>query len=90
MNTNGHEIEAGNAEPIETVAGELYEEYCRAVGGRNFRGEPLPGWPEFAADPNKLKQAEGWRAVAARALALGQWHAAGLQIAAREMEGKRP
>ncbi len=47
----------------ETLAGHLYEEYCDAVGGVAFNGEPLPKWKEFRADPSKQKQSDGWIAV---------------------------
>ena len=54
----------------EYVAGELYEEYCRAVGGKAFNGDPLPNWAEFRADPTKAKQSEAWICAARRALTL--------------------
>lgn len=49
---------------IEELAELLYERYCRAVGGVAFNGDPLPNWATFTTDPNKQKQASGWRAVA--------------------------
>ena len=29
---------------MERIAGNLYEEYCKEVGGKAFNGDPLPGW----------------------------------------------
>lgn len=46
------------------LAGEFYEEYCKAVGGIAFNGDPLPSWQEFSNDANKVKQKDGWLAVA--------------------------
>ena len=42
-----------------------YDAYNAAVGGVNFKGEPLPTGAEFFADPAKEKQADGWRAAVA-------------------------
>ena len=53
---------------LETIAGELYSAYCEAVGGVAFNGDPLPDWPEFAADPNKEKQSNAWVAAASKAI----------------------
>lgn len=53
---------------IEKIAGQLYETYCQAVGGKAFNGDPLPTWAEFRADPAKQKQGEAWIAVAQKAL----------------------
>ena len=55
-------------EIIEEVAEDLYTLYCQKVGGKNFQGDPLPGWQEFGSDPKKTLQANAWRAVAARAI----------------------
>ena len=49
---------------IESFAGELYEDYCAAVGGVAFNGDPLPKWEEFRTDLNKTKQSEAWVKVA--------------------------
>lgn len=49
---------------METFAGELYEKYCEAVGGKAFNGDPLPDWKTFRADPSKTKQSDAWVAVA--------------------------
>ncbi len=49
---------------MEKVAGELYDEYCAKVGGKNFKGDPLPTWIEFRADKSKSKQSDAWVAVA--------------------------
>lgn|SRR5678815_2461117 len=51
----------------EEIAGDLYETYCVAVGGKAFNGDPLPGWKVFRADPSKQKQSDAWVAVARRA-----------------------
>ena len=48
----------------EELAGILYEEYCKAVGGKAFNGDPLPNWVTFRNDPNKQKQSDAWIAVA--------------------------
>ena len=45
------------------IAGELYEAYCVAVGGKAFNGDPLPNWEAFLADPAKKKQSDAWIAV---------------------------
>jgi hypothetical protein len=52
----------------ENLAGSFYTIYCQEVGGKAFNGDPLPTWEEFSKDPNKQKQANGWRAVAESAL----------------------
>lgn len=57
-------MEKPTPERIDNVARQLYEVYCRAVGGIAFNGDPLPSWEEFSKDASKLKQANGWRAVA--------------------------
>lgn len=54
----------------ETLAEVLYEEYCKAVGGTAFNGDPLPDWDTFYADPNKVKQANAWIVTAAKAIEL--------------------
>ena len=53
---------------IEEIAGQLYETYCQAVGGKAFNGDPLPTWKEFRADPAKQKQSEAWIQVAQKAV----------------------
>ena len=55
------------AKPVTTLAAQLYEAYCREVGGKAFNGAPLPPWEEFAADPTKDKQRLAWIAVALEA-----------------------
>ena len=49
---------------IEELAGELYEHYCLAVGGKAFNGDNLPHWPEFREDVSKKKQSDAWVKVA--------------------------
>lgn len=51
----------------ESIAGLLYGCYCQAVGGKAFNGDDLPTWEDFAADAEKTKQADAWRAVATAA-----------------------
>jgi len=46
----------------------MYDEYCAAVGGVAFNGDPLPGSEEFFSDPAKVKQRDGWDAAAVVAL----------------------
>lgn len=53
---------------LETLAGKLYEEYCKAVGGKAFNGDVLPDWNSFRADPSKQKQSDAWVAVARQAI----------------------
>ena len=55
---------------LERAAGQLYEVYCKAVGGVNFRDDPLPDWDTFRADESKRKQSDGWLAVAKTWLSL--------------------
>jgi len=55
------------AQPVnlcEKLAGECYEAYCVAVGGRAFNGDVLPSWLIFRADPTKRKQSDAWLQVA--------------------------
>lgn len=54
----------------ESVAKDLYETYCAAVGGVAFNRDPLPKWDEFRNDEKKQKQAEAWLATADRAMEL--------------------
>jgi len=51
-------------EETEKVAGELYEAYCKAVGGKAFNGDPLPSWEDFRKDTSKRTQSDGWIIVA--------------------------
>lgn len=48
---------------IKELAIKAYDAYTAAVGGVNFKGEPLPTGKEFFADPSKEKQAAGWIAA---------------------------
>lgn len=54
--------------PIEKLAEELYENYCKEVGGKAFNGDPLPNWKDFSSDPNKQKQVNAWILVANQAV----------------------
>lgn len=52
---------------IVQIAGELYAEYCKTVGGLSFNGDPLPTWDEMRADKTKRKIVKAWCAVAVNA-----------------------
>jgi len=52
---------------LEKFAGQLYETYCSAVGGKAFNGSPLPNWKEFSSDPSKEKQYRAWIETAQKA-----------------------
>jgi len=49
---------------LEDFAGQLYERYCQAVGGKAYDGKPLPLWKEFRGDPTKRVQSDAWVRVA--------------------------
>jgi hypothetical protein len=42
----------------------MYDEYCKAVGGVAFNGDPLPDSEEFFSDDTKIKQRKAWGAAA--------------------------
>ena len=42
------------------VARDFYRNYCVAVGGKAFNGDPLPSWEEFYNDPAKEKQVRAY------------------------------
>lgn len=48
---------------IRELAIAAYDAYTAAVGGVNYKGEPLPTGEEFFADSSKEKQAAGWIAA---------------------------
>lgn len=50
----------------EDLARGFYDEYCEAVGGKAFNGDPLPPADEFFTDPAKAKQANAYRAAIAK------------------------
>jgi len=52
------------------IAGQLYETYCAAVGGKAYNGDPLPSWNAFLADASKKKQSDAWIEVARAAAEL--------------------
>lgn len=54
----------------EFIAEQLYEEYCKAVGGLAFNGDPLPDWETFYLDGNKQKQVLAWLAVSDKVIAM--------------------
>jgi hypothetical protein len=56
------------AEDVEKEARSMYDDYCAAVGGTAFNGDPLPPSGEFFEDPTKNKQSNVWRAVAGLAI----------------------
>lgn len=55
-------------ELLEDLAHTLYDEYCAAVGGKAFNGDPLPHSAEFFSDPKKAKQTYAWRVTAQKAI----------------------
>lgn len=55
---------------VETIAREMYDTYCLAVGGKAYDGRPLPSSAAFFDAPDKNTQADAWRAAAARACLL--------------------
>jgi hypothetical protein len=55
---------------IYSTAEILYEQYCEAVGGVAFGGDPLPSWEDFANNPKKEKQALAWMKVARTTITL--------------------
>lgn len=48
----------------EKLAREMYDTYCKAVGGTAYNGDKLPTSEEFFTDPMKEKQADAWREAA--------------------------
>lgn len=50
----------------EDLARGFYDEYCEAVGGKAFNGDPLPPAEEFFVDPAKARQANAYRAAVAK------------------------
>ena len=54
----------------EIIAREIYDEYCKGVGGVAFNGDPLPKSYEFFDDQSKQKQANAWRMAADKAIQL--------------------
>ena len=42
------------------LAGEMYDIYCTAVGGKAWNGDILPKWSKFRADETKKKQSDAW------------------------------
>lgn len=49
---------------------EMYDAYCKQVGGKAYDGRPLPSAEEFFDDDTKRKQVRGWLAAASKALEL--------------------
>jgi transcriptional regulator of met regulon len=52
----------------EQLANKIYDDYCEAVGGKAFNGDPLPKSQEFFSDPNKTKQSNAWIVAAETAI----------------------
>lgn len=48
----------------EEISKLAWETYKKAVGGKAFNGDPLPGWEEMVTDEQKVKIVEAWRATA--------------------------
>lgn len=40
---------------VEAMTQLAYGEYCKAVGGTAFNGDPLPEWKQFSSDAKKTK-----------------------------------
>ena len=57
-----------NDEIRELITEVVYNDYCQAVGGIAFNGDPLPDWEEFQSDPNKVKQSSAWRQSVSKGL----------------------
>jgi hypothetical protein len=58
-----------SGQPIqEELAHRMYDDYCNAVGGKAFNGDPLPQSEEFFSDETKQKQANAWRVAAKTAI----------------------
>jgi len=38
---------------LSEIAGQLYDRYCVAVGGKAFNGDPLPSWLSSKTTPQK-------------------------------------
>lgn len=53
---------------FKTLAAIIYAEYCEAVGGKAFNGDPLPDWQSFRSDQSKKRQADAWECAALAAL----------------------
>lgn len=53
----------------EQIARVMYDNYCIAVGGKAFNGDPLPNSEEFFTDESKTKQATAWIVAAQNAIA---------------------
>lgn len=55
-------------EKTEELARLMYDNYCEAVGGKAFNGDPLPSSGEFFSDTSKTKQANAWRIASETAI----------------------
>lgn len=56
-------------EPVQsTLAKLMYDDYCEAVGGKAFNGDPLPNSREFFNDESKKKQSNAWLVCAETAI----------------------
>lgn len=53
---------------IVALAATLYSNYCAAVGGKAFNGDPLPSADEFFKNKSKSKQSDAWISTAERAV----------------------
>lgn len=52
----------------EQLSHKMYDDYCEAVGGKAFNGDPLPKSEEFFNDTNKTKQSAAWIVAAETAV----------------------
>lgn len=57
-----------NKDFVENLAGELYEQYSKAVGGKSVNGDDLPNFDTLCADETKFHVINGWNAVAVYAV----------------------
>lgn len=64
-----HKLEFAPYSTLESLAMQMYDDYCAAVGGKAYDGRPLPTAEEFFSDDSKAKQVRGWLAAAGSALA---------------------
>ena len=54
----------------EELAKQLYESYCKDVGGKAYNGDDLPNWKDFSKHPDKQVQVNAWHKVADNAILL--------------------
>lgn len=52
----------------ENLAKKMWDTYCESVGGTAIDNHALPDWETFRLDPEKRRQSDGWRKLAAMLL----------------------